>query len=236
MSPETTMAAQAADDDDVAAGHRCLLLADDDRAGKHSVDQLHGAPHIRPGAVRPVCCVRRAYRHWRPDTVRRRTAAHWRTEALTRRFLSRQGPCRSADAGEGHAVAHGLELVECTVLGSFGVEPGEVVGAGVVVERRRCGPCARSRSSMECWMATLAFCGSAPGGDAPVAGAEVGVRVLRAGHGRGAERALQVGVAGSGSGRLHPAGGLVAARTGARPRRPGVRRWGTGSCRRRSRR
>ncbi len=35
---------------------------------------------------------------------------------------------------EGHLVAHGLELVECPVLGAFGVQAGEEVGAGVLVE------------------------------------------------------------------------------------------------------
>ena len=40
----------------------------------------------------------------------------------------------SDGAVEGDGVAHCLELVESPVLGAFGVEPAEVVGAGVVVD------------------------------------------------------------------------------------------------------
>ena len=51
-----------------------------------------------------------------------------------RRFLVRQGVFGISCPIESDTVAHGFELVECPSLGSFGVEAGEVICAGVVVE------------------------------------------------------------------------------------------------------
>jgi hypothetical protein len=49
-------------------------------------------------------------------------------------FWCDKGSLASVGAIESDTVAHGFELVECPSLGSFGVEAGEVICAGVVVE------------------------------------------------------------------------------------------------------
>jgi len=60
-------------------------------------------------------------------------------------FWCDEGSLASVGAVESDAVAHGFELVECPSLGSFGVEAGEVICAGVVVEGLRGSRCARWR-------------------------------------------------------------------------------------------
>ena len=73
-------------------------------------------------------------------------------------------------------------------------------------------------------------------GDLAVLGAEVAVLGACRGPGRLDEGAPQPAVAVGGADPATLAGRLVVARAQTRPTRPGGRGWGTGSCRRRSRR
>src|SRR5680860_156763 len=81
------------------------------------------------------------------------------------------------DAVEGDFVAHRFELVECPVLGAFGVESGEEVRAGVLVE----GAVAAhvpDRDEHRVLDRDVGFHRPASCGDPAVAGAEVGALVL----------------------------------------------------------
>ena len=91
-------------------------------------------------------------------------------------FWCDEGSLASVGAVESDAVAHGFELVECPSLGSFGVEAGEVICTGVVVEGSGVAdvPDGSEHGGLD---RDVGFLGSAEGGDAAEAGAEVGTRV-----------------------------------------------------------
>ena len=142
---------------------------------------------------------------------------------------------------QGDAVAHRLELSDGSFLGSVGVEAGEELRAGVFLERAGGAhvPDRDEHGVLDCDIGLLR---SAPRGDAPVSGIEVGVGVLRAGHRRGTKCSLQVRVAGSGAAGLHLSGRLVVPQRGPRPGRevldggePGHVRTGLGDDRVRGR-
>jgi hypothetical protein len=82
-------------------------------------------------------------------------------------------------------VAHGLQLADGAVLGSVGVEAGEVVRPGIVVESTG-GSHVPDRGEHGVLHRDVGLLRSAERGDPPVLGAEVTARVLSAGNGGGA--------------------------------------------------
>ena len=115
------------------------------------------------------------------DRIRRSLANHaeYGTEIgkrVAEDFWCDEGSLASVGAVESDAVAHGFELVECPSLGSFGVEAGEVICTGVVVEGSGVAdvPDGGEHGGLD---RDVGFLGSAEGGDAAEAGAEVGTRV-----------------------------------------------------------
>ena len=126
------------------------------------------------------------------------------------------GALRLPGGLEGDWVAHEAELFAGAAFGFAWVAAGVEVGCGSSYG----APVAVMfpiAVSMACSMATIAFIG--PRREAPVLGAQVGAPASCRRHRRDAEGALEVGVAGSGLGRLDPPGGLVATRAGTGPGR-----------------